>query len=155
MNIDLGKVVGTATATVALIIASSIFLQNLSTKYLALMGRLGQLTEEVRKSRPGGVRGASLRELIGTTEQQCQLVRVGSMYLEWAVLTFVITVVSASLSTAFPAVGAAKLIGGCSLVVGLVLLSISVVYEMRENWLSKALFRSEIADLDTTRTDVQ
>jgi hypothetical protein len=118
------------------------------------MARNIRRTASRRKSQPGGIRGASLRELIGTTEQQCQLVRVGSTYLEWAVLTFVITVFSASLSTAFPTVGVAKLIGGCSLVVGLVLLSISVVYEMRENWLSKALFRSEIADLDTTRTDV-
>ena len=48
-NLDVAKFVGAASAPVALIIATAIFLSNLSTKWWAMSGMFRQLSGEYRQ----------------------------------------------------------------------------------------------------------
>jgi len=64
-NIDVAKLVGAASAPVALIIASSIFLSNLRAKYALLSGAFREVSHELReKEDKDSLRGKSVNEQV-------------------------------------------------------------------------------------------
>jgi hypothetical protein len=153
-DFDLGKIVSTATATAALVIASAIFLGNESSKYAIVTGRLNELARELRDNTSGGVRRQSLRLQLDRVERRAQLIRQASAATQGAMLTFVLAILAASTSTAFPALAVAKLIGVLTLGLGLLLLIVAIVLEFRENALAKRELLAEIADLPVGGGDV-
>src|SRR3954452_20931765 len=73
-KLDLAKFVGAASAPVALIISTSIFLSNLTAKYVPMVSQLRSLTEEWRNDPEHEDRVASLDEQIGIYETRIRWV---------------------------------------------------------------------------------
>jgi len=147
MQVDLSKVVGTATATAALVIASAIFLGNETGQAAATGGRLNELARELRETQPDPARRQYLRIQLRTLERRTRVIRLAMRATLSAMLTFVVAIFVASASTAFPRFQALQLLGAITLALGLLLLMIGILLELFESALTGAEQQAEIADL--------
>lgn len=136
-----------AVSTVALVIASSIFFQCLSTKYIAVVERYRGLTGEYRGGHPSEPRHGSLQRQIEIYKQQIHYLTAASACLAFAILVFLLTIATASLSAMLPWVMPLKIVSAASLFVGLILVGIGVFLELRENWLAREAVFTELDDL--------
>jgi len=142
--IDLAKFVGAASAPVALIISTSIFLSNLTAKYVPMVSQLRSLTEEWRSDPEHQDRVASLDEQIGIYEARIRWVLRAVHSLTLSILSFINTVAFTSISMFFPNQPIFVGVTVASMFVGLTLLAVAVIIEMWENHLTKGLLRSEL-----------
>jgi hypothetical protein len=146
MDFKLTDVVGAATATVALVIGSSIFLQILANKSTAIFERYRGLTGEYRAEQQNPERRNSLEDQITLYYWRCRLVRHATTALIIAVVAFVITIVVASFAVIFPNSVLLKVGGTALLVFGLVCVAIGAAFEFRENQLLGVAIGSELED---------
>ncbi len=145
-NLDLAKLVGAASAPVALIISTSIFLSNLTSKYVPSFARLRTLAEEIRSNPDDASRVRSLREQIELYNRRVRWLLRAAFFLATALLFFITTVAFTSISVVFPGQAVWAIITGGSMFGGLAFLALAVVIEMWENHLGKHALRSELGD---------
>src|SRR3954452_21966484 len=101
-KLDLAKFVGAASAPVALIISTSIFLSNLTAKYIPAFSRLRSMTEEMRNDPEHPDRVESLHEQIELYRLRIKWLLRAVFYLTLAIVCFINTVAFTSISMFFP-----------------------------------------------------
>jgi hypothetical protein len=142
--VDLAKFVGAASAPVALIISASIFLSNLTAKYVPMFSQLRTLTEETRSDPEHPDRAASLQEQIGIYEIRIRWILHAVQSLTLSIISFISTVAFTSISMFFPDQPIYIGVTIMSMFAGLILLAVAVIIEMWENHLAKGMLGSEL-----------
>ncbi len=144
--VDIAKLVGAASAPVALIIASSIFLSNLTAKYTAMFTTARQLTSEFREKEEHDTRAESLRVQLGLYHRRLRLIMRATFWLTATIYAFIGTVLFTSVSMALPGRMEWPLVTGIMMLVGLLLLTYSVGLEAWENHLGKGALDTEMSE---------
>jgi hypothetical protein len=143
---DFGKLVSAAQAPVSLIIATSIFLHMLTSRYVPMIERFRRLTEEFRKLQGEGERYDSLRRQIELQAQRIRASHFASRCLSLGVISFVITLVASGASIIYPKVFWVRGIGLLSMGLGLVLLVMATCYELYQDSLSNTVLSIELSE---------
>jgi hypothetical protein len=135
-------------ATIGVIIAGTIFLQFMSTKYTDLCSRYRELTGEYRGRREGEPRHGPLQSQIRMYRRRLMLMNRASCLAAVALLCFLVAVLAGGMSILQPPQRAYKFIGTASLFSGLILIAAAVALGIVETVLSRHELGDEIADLD-------
>src|SRR5215218_1670923 len=101
-NIDLAKLVGAATSPVALIIAASILLGNLTTRYNAASDRLRMFTGELRQEQNDDRRSKSVNHQAELFRRRINCILRAMNWNFSSVVCFILTVVLTAISVVFP-----------------------------------------------------
>jgi Protein of unknown function (DUF2721) len=156
-QLDVGKVVGAASAPVALIIATSIFLSNLGAKYAMLAAVYRELLEEHGKiSDTGELHAKRLHRQLQLYALRIRILMRATFWLTLAIQCFIFTVVLTGVGVIFPQ----SRIWTWSTVffsfAGLFVLGASVVIEMYENHLARRTLMLYAAETPSilSRTDL-
>jgi hypothetical protein len=144
--VDVAKLVGAASAPVALIIATSIFLSNLTARYTAMATTARQLTSEFREKEEHDERAESLRIQLGLYRRRLALIIKATFWLMLAILSFIGTVLFTSLSVVLPNNPAWPIITGSMMLAGLLILVYCVAVEGWENHLAKGALSTEMSE---------
>jgi len=147
-DFGLTDLLGSAGATIGVIIAGTIFLQFLSSKYVELSGRYRSLTGEYRKGGAGESRHSLLQKQIGTYRRRLFLLNRASWLACVALLCFLVAVLLGGLSMVFPTAAAVKWAGTSGLFAGLALIAGGVGLELYESVLARFEIGEEVGDLD-------
>lgn len=147
-DFKLTELLGSAGATVGVIIGGVLFLQFLSAKYVELANRYRDLTRDYRKSRGDDSRHGPLQYQIQIYHRRLCLLNRAAWLAGGALLAFITAVVAGGLNMAFPAVGAFKAVGAVGLLAGFLLIGGGVLLELWESVLTRHEIKSEVADLD-------
>lgn len=144
----LTDLLSTAGATIGIIIAGTIFLQFINTKYLDLSGRYRELASEYRGVPGEHGRHAPLRSLIQRYRRRLVLLNRASWISAVALLCLLVAVLLGGLSILFPPIVALRAAGTFGLMLGLLLIAIAVFMNLMESIMARAEIGDEIADLD-------
>lgn len=147
-NYKLTDLLSTAGATIGIIIAGTIFLQFVNTKYMDLAGRYRELTSEYRGVPGEHGRHGPLRALIQHYRRRLTLLNRASWIAALALLAFLSAVLVGGLSILYPPVVAFRTAGTWSLLGGLLLIGIAVLLNLIETIMARKEIGDEIADLD-------
>lgn len=146
-QLDVGKLVGAASAPVALIIASCIFLGNLGGKYAMMIATFRQLSGEYRESKDRDtLRCRSLQQQLILHSSRLRSMIRATFWLTISIELFILTVVFTSIGVIFPNAHAYTWITGGLGLGGLLMLAGAVVMEMVENHQSKQDLMLETAE---------
>ena len=146
-QLDVGKLVGAASAPVALIIASCIFLGNLGGKYAMLMATFRQLSGEYRDTKERDtLRCRSLAQQLRLHSSRLRSIIRATFWLTISVELFILTVIFTSIGVLFPNAHVFTWITGFLSFAGLLMLGAAVVMEMVENHQSKQDLMLETAE---------
>jgi uncharacterized protein DUF2721 len=146
-QIDVAKLVGAASAPVALIIATSIFLSNLGAKYAMMVGSFREISNEFRKIEDrDGLRARSLHKQLGLFSHRLRLLMKATFWLTVSIVCFVATVVFTSVSVLMPKTMVWPWITVAFSFAGMLLLGYSVFIEMDENRRAKEALVLETAE---------
>ena len=148
----LTDLLSSAGATIGVIIAGTIFLQFLSTKYTELAGRYREIASEYRGVDGAHGRHDPLRSQIQGYRQRLVLLNRASCLGALALLNFLTAVLAGGLSLAFPPIRAFKAVGTFGLAAGLLLIAAAVTLELVESYMARKEIWHEIADLDEEAT---
>ncbi len=144
----LTDLLSSAGATIGVIIAGTIFLQFLSTKYTELAGRLREITSEYRGVEDDHNRHEPLRSQIRVYRLRLLILNLASCLGAVALLCFLVAVLAGGLSMAYPPVRPIKAVGTIGLLFGLLLIGAAVTLELVESILTRKEIWYEICDLD-------
>ncbi|WP_435018072.1 DUF2721 domain-containing protein [Tundrisphaera sp. TA3] len=144
----LTDLLSSAGATIGVIIAGTIFLQFLSTKFTELGGRYRDLTREYRGVDGEHIRHGPLQSQIRNYRQRLILLNRASWLGAVALLCFLAAVLAGGLSLAYPPVRAFKAVGTAGLALGLLLVAAAVTLELAESIMARKEILDEISDLD-------
>lgn len=154
MQIDVPKLVGAASAPVALIIATAIFLGNLGGKYAMIAGTFRQISDEYRKSEDkNSLRSRSLIAQLSLYSGQMRMLILATFWLAISILCFIATVVSTSISVLMPNTLAWTILTVVFSFAGMLILAASVVMEIVENSRAKKLLILETAEFSNILTE--
>jgi hypothetical protein len=151
--LDIAKLVGAASAPVALIIATSIFLSNLGAKYALLTGMFRELSNEFRKMDErdrGSRRAKSVHEALEMHAHRLRVLMRATFWLAVAIVLFIFTVVFTGIGVIFPHSAACQIVTAAFSFSGLLILAASVGFEIWENYQAKRaliLETSEFPDI--------
>ncbi len=133
-QLDVGKLVGAASAPVALIIATSIFLGNLGGKYAAMMAVFRDLCGQYRgMEERGSSRARSLEGQIALYSRRLRKLVRATFWLNLSILSFILTVLFTSVGVVFPKSTVWTWVTGIFGLLGLLLLAYSSFIEMLQN----------------------
>jgi FtsH-binding integral membrane protein len=144
----LTDLLSTAGATIGVIIAGTIFLQFLSSKYNELSGRYRDLAGEYRGEKSGQPRYAPLRAQIRLYRRRLVLLNRASWLGAVALLCFLSALLSGWLSLVYPPSRVIKTVGMTGLFLGLLLMAAAVSLDLIERFLARHEIEEEVADLD-------
>jgi CBS domain containing-hemolysin-like protein len=147
-DFKLSDVLSSAGATIGIIIAGTIFLQFLSTKYTDLSGRFRELAAEYRGKAGEEPRHGPLRSQIQSYRRRLSLLHWAATLAAVALLFLLGAVVAGALSMMLSSSRHTTAIGAASLVLGLLLNVGAVALELVELMMSRTEIRKEVADLD-------
>ncbi len=133
----LTDLLSSAGATIGIIIAGTIFLQFISTKYTELSGRYRQITGEYRGVHCEHNRHAPLRSQIWIYRRRLTLLNWASWLAALALICFLLSVIAGGLSLLYPPVVPIRTVGTAGLLVGLILIGVAVFLELAESILSR------------------
>ena len=142
-----------AGATIGVIIAGTIFLQFLSTKYTELSGRYREMALEYRKRREDEPRHGPLQAQIRLYRRRLRLMHLASCVAAISELCFLLAVLAGGFSMLYPPQRAFKYIGTAGLFAGLLLMAAAVALEFIEIVLTFSEVSRETADLDDRARD--
>jgi Protein of unknown function (DUF2721) len=147
MQLDVPKLVGAASAPVALIIASSIFLSNLSAKYGMLGQSFRRSADEYRKldDKPS-LWSRSLEKQLGLYSRRLQILIRATFWLGVCIVCFIATVLFTSVSVLIPKSPIPTIITGAFSFAGLIILGVCVILEIVENHCAKEALVLETAE---------
>lgn len=148
----LTELVSSAGATIGVIIAGTIFLQFLSTKYIELYKRYVELAAEYRGVADEHNRHGPLREQIKGYRRRLVLLHRASCLAAIALLCFLVAVASGGLSLIYPPVRPIKAVGTAGLGLGILLIATAVALELVESYKARDEIWHEIRDLDEETT---
>jgi len=137
-----------AGATIGVIIAGTIFLQFLSTKYTELFGRYSELTSEYRSVNGDHGRHRPLQTQIQVYRSRLVYLNRASWLGAIALLCLIATVLAGGFSMVYPPIRAFKALGSVCLLFGLLLMAAAVSLEWIESVMARKESGEEIADLD-------
>jgi hypothetical protein len=140
------NIASTIGATIGLVIACSIFLQMITTKFIAVFDRYRALTGEYRDQGPAGKRKESLEKQIDIYYRRCHKLRLASDFVTYSEFAFVATIIFSGLGTALPNSLTIKILASATLLLGLAGLTISAWLEASENNLNKYIIDTELHD---------
>jgi MFS family permease len=155
---DLAQLVGAASAPVALIIATSIFLGNLGGKYAALFSVTHAHLSEYRDLNCPEPRRQLLTTQLRNRGRRLRTLIRATFWLGVAILLFIATVILTAVSVVYP-MNAVKLLTAMSLLGGLMILAVSVGMELGENHQAGAALLGDFSEFpelhsfDQPRTD--
>jgi hypothetical protein len=133
-TLDVAKLVGAASAPVALIIASSIFLSNLGAKYALFAGAFRDLSRELRHAEDkGSLRAKSIKEQLKLYSFRLRILMRATFWLSLAILCFMFTVALTGVSVLLPQSHLWPLLTAAFSFLGMLILAGSIVLEMVEN----------------------
>ena len=144
----LTDLLSSAGATIGVIIAGTIFLQFLSTKYTELSGRFREMAGEYRGVPGEQDRHAPLRAQIQGYRRRLVLLNWASWLGAVALLFFLSAVMAGGFSLLYPPVRAIRAVGTFGLMAGLLLIAVAVFLELVESIVARKEIGDEIADLD-------
>ena len=151
--LDVAKFVGAASAPVALIIATSIFLSNLGAKYALLSGTFRELSNEFRKTEgkdKGSTRDKSVHEALRMYSRRLRALIRATFWLTVSIICFILTVVFTGVGVIFQQQKIWQIITALFSFAGLLILGASVGFEIWENHQAKRaliLETSEFPDI--------
>lgn len=144
--LDVSKLVGAASAPVALIIATSIFLSNLTARFTAMVTTARQLASEFREKKERDTRAESLRVQLGLYHRRLRLIMRATFWLTMTICCFIGTVLFTSVSVAFKNSPVWPVVTGALMLAGLALLVYCVGLETFENHLAKDALGKEMSE---------
>jgi len=144
----LADVLGVAGATIGIMIAAGILLQFLSTRYIAIFERYRGLTGEYRGNHASDARRDSLKNQIAAYGRQIALLNWATQAVTVALLSFVATVIVASLSVIFPQEMGLRAAGTIGLFLGLGLIAFGVALVQVEAMLQRHTLAKETSDFN-------
>jgi hypothetical protein len=144
----LTDLLSTAGATIGIIIAGTIFLPFVHTKYMELSGQYRELAGEYRSVPDEHGRHAPLCALIQRYRGRLILLNRASWLAAVAMLRFLAAVLIGGLSMLFPPVEELKVAGTTGPMAGLILIGIAVALVLSESIRARTEIGEEIADLD-------
>jgi hypothetical protein len=147
-NFKVTDLFNTVGAPIGVIIAGTIFLQFLSSKYVGLFSTFAQLTKEYREHQRTAPRHTPLVTQISIYRRRLWLLCWASWMAACALLTLILPIIAGLLSLAFPEILALKKIGLYFLVAGMCLIGGGVALEFWESVVARHEIREEMADLD-------
>ena len=153
-SFDIAKLVGAASAPVALIIATSIFLSNLTARFTAMFTAARQLTGEFRQDKDKhepDKRSESLRVQLGLYHRRLRLIMKATFWLTMTIFAFIGTVLFTGISMALPDNPVWAIITAVLMVGGLLLLAACVGIEAWENHLGKNALDTEMAEFPSVQ----
>lgn len=151
--LDVAKLVGAASAPVALIIATSIFLSNLGAKYALLAGTFRELSNEFRQTEAkdrGSMRDKSVHEALRMYARRLRVLIRATFWLTVSIICFIATVVFTGVGVIFQQQVIWQIITALFSFAGLLILAASVGFEIWENHQAKLaliLETSEFPDI--------
>jgi hypothetical protein len=120
----------------------------LTSRYIDMYARFHAFTDEYRKLGDGGAaRKDSLRKQISLYRKRIALSRAASRWLNIAVITFILTVGCTCLAIAYPKIVIWPVAGFFTTWVGLGLLVLASIYELRENAMARHAIMAELSDV--------
>jgi uncharacterized membrane protein YraQ (UPF0718 family) len=137
-----------AGATIGVIIAGTIFLQFLSTKYTELSSRYREMALEYRGRRQDEPRHGPLQGELRLYRRRLRLMHLASCLAAIAQMCFLAAVLAGGLSMLYPPQRAFKFLGTAGLFSGLLMMAAAVAIEFVEILLSRSELAHETADLD-------
>lgn len=153
-QLDIGKLVGAASAPVALIIATSIFLGNLGGKYAMLNSIFRTLTGEYRGLEDrSSLRSRSLEDQMKLYSWRLRTLMRATLVLTLSIEAFILTVVFTSIGIIFPGRPAWFWATALFSFAGLLLLAVAVVMELVENHQARHGLMLETAEFDGVLSD--
>src|SRR5947208_6066363 len=132
-NVDLAKLVGAASAPVALIIATCIYLGNLSTKYNTIFQQIRSLTQELREDPEMRERQESLHQQLRLYEHRINGTMQATFWLNVAIVCFVCTVLFTGVAMLFPGNAIVMTLTAGVMFVGLVIVIAAILIELWSN----------------------
>jgi MFS family permease len=150
-SIDLAKLVDTASAPVALIIASSIFLGNLSGKYSAMFAAVRSLFAEYRDSEIDERRRQIIREQLPGYGRRLRMLIQATLWLGCSIAFFICTVLLTSITIVIPRLVFGQLLTAVSMFAGLMSLAVAVCLELREAHQAKAALKLDFDEFPELR----
>lgn len=153
-QLDIGKLVGAASAPVALIIATSIFLGNLGGKYAMLGGIFRGLSSEYRDSKDReSLRSRSLEDQMRLYSGRLRTLMRATLILTLSIESFILTVVFTCIGVVFPGPHIWFWATAFFSFAGLLLLAIAVAMELVENHQARHALMLETAEFDGVLSD--
>ena len=149
---DLIRLVNVAQAPVSLVIATSIFLHMLTSRYVPMYDRLRALTDEYRKDPRDHSRQSSIQQQIRLYEKRIKATQAASVWLNVAVVCFLGTVCASATTIIYPQNVPLRLAGLISMALGILLLLIAIAYELYEDRFSRAALRIELSEFPEIAT---
>lgn len=147
-NFKVTDLFNTVGAPIGVIIAGTIFLQFLSSKYVGLFCTFAQLTKEYREHQKTAPRHTPLVTQIAIYRRRLWLLTWASWVAACALVILILPIIAGLLSLAFPEFITLKEIGLFCLVLGMCLIGGGVALELSESIVARHEIREELADLD-------
>ncbi len=153
--VDLAKLVGAASAPVALIISTCIFVSNLTARFSGMFTSMREMTKEYRQmeEEEENDRSASLKEQIRLYRKRLRLVMRANFWLMVTIWCFIGTVAFTSVSVILPNTPLWPIITGVSMFAGLFLFAYCVVLSAQENHLAKKALFTEVSEFPEIDSD--
>jgi len=142
----LADLLGIAGATIAIIIAGAILTGGFAAKYVGLFERYRGLTGEYRTNSASDPRKGSLRGQIANYRLRIHCMNIASICMGVALILFLLTVATASLSVIYPHTPLLRTLGTVGLFGGLTLIGGAVLMDLAETILSRGTIGVELAD---------
>ncbi len=142
-KMDLAKLVGAASAPVALIISACIYLGNLTQKYQSLFEKIRELSSEARQN-PEGKRHDSVHEQLHMYEQRIVGAMRCTFLMNLAIILFVLTVLFTGVSMLMPGNVPMMITTAGVMALGLCLMVLAIVIELYSNRLARPTLDTEL-----------
>ncbi len=141
---SLTSLVSAVVAPVALITASAILLSGFSSKYASIAAQMRSLTAEFRHDDTPDARRKSVRKQLRLFHQRLAAMWAASMFLSFALLSFLVTVLSLVFLQHSSRLG---IIGSASILLGLAFILCAILMELYETGLARLTTAGELADV--------
>lgn len=146
LKADLGKLVAVASAPVSLVIAASIFLHMITSRFVPMLDRLRALTAEYRGEPQKDERRQSIKKQIALYTARTRLTQAASSLLNCAVCSFLVTVSASSAAVIYPDTLVLRLTGILSMAAGILLMVAAIFCELYEVHISRAALKAELSE---------
>lgn len=143
-NIDLAKLVGAASAPVALIISACIYLGNLTQKYNTLFQQIRTLAAELREGPENRDRRDSVQQQLQFYERRVNGTMRCAFCLNITVALFVLTVLFTGMSMLLPGNMPMVIVTAGTMSLGLLTMVTAIVIELVSNRLARPTLNAEL-----------
>ena len=152
-DMDLGKLVGAATAPVNLIIAATIAISFLIAKQGALFAKFLLILEQYKKQPEDRVRSDKLYHQLGVYAMRLRLINWAGRALAITIVIFIVTVTLTSFGVIFPDVPWVKIGTGLTLLAGLASMLLGMVFQIADGRLEAKSIDLEMKEMNAARSD--